>query len=368
MSSVALPSSQSHWRLLAAGVLLPAVFVAIDRVLLDCVAGLWRTDWSVTLTMAMFIVQIGLMGVICGHWIDLQLMRWVLYAWCWILIDFQAIVAWVFTDATSWWGSSFQPASLFAAQLGLLTIWAVLGSARWTTRLPVAMVVGGTLFLFLSRVRYEYENAIALILIQVAMLVGICVLLRRKGFRVAVVQPGDRSLPSLTAFDLRVSQFGLRDVLIWMTALALVCGLIRWIGIPWDQWFGIHYRSWIPLFACGTALSVTLVIAMRAALGLETSPGRRYLPLLLIPVLAITAAFVGWLASLLTWQPWTSPWYGTASWWTRFVWVFWSPFSESSQFITAWLCLSGGMLFAALLFPRALGYRLVKQHEQGTVH
>jgi len=364
MSSVALPSSQSHWRLVAAGVLLPAVFVAVDRALLDCVAGLWLTNWTVTLTMAVFIVQIGVMGVICGHWIDLQLMRWVLYVWCWVLIDFQAIVAWVFTDATSWWGSSFQPASLFAAQLGLLTIWAVLGAARWTVRLPVAVIVGGALFLYLSRVRYEYENAVVLILMQIAMLGGICFVLRQKGFRVAVLEPNDRFDQSPPTSDLRVSQFGVRDVLSWMTALALVCGLIRWMGIPWDQWINIRNRSWIALLACGAALSVTLVIAMRAALSLETSQGRRYLSLVFIPVLAITAAFAGWLASLLTWQPWTSPWYGTASWWTRFYWVFWSPFSESAQFITAWLCLAGGMLFAALLFPRALGYRLVKQQEQ----
>src|SRR5262245_8240791 len=148
MSSVALPSSQSHWRLVVAGVLLPAAFVAIDHVLLDGVAGLWRTDGSatITLTMATFIVQIGVMGIICGRWPDLQWMRWVLYAWCWVLIDFQAIEAWVYTDATSWWGrSSFQPASLFAAQLGLATIWAVLGAARWTMRLPVVAVVGGAL-------------------------------------------------------------------------------------------------------------------------------------------------------------------------------------------------------------------------------
>jgi hypothetical protein len=365
MSSVALPSSQSHGRLIAAGVLLPAVFVAIDRLLLDCVAGLWRTDWSVTLTMATFIVQIGLMGIICGRWIDLQLMRWVLYVWCWVLIDFQAAVAWVFTDATSWWGSSFQPASLFTAQLGLLTIWAILGATRWTMRLPVAVVVGGVLFLFLSRVRYEYDNAVALILMQVAMLGGICVVLRQKGFRVSVLEPAEASRQSLAPTELRVSQFGVRDVLIWMTALALFCGLIRWIGIPWEEWVSTRYRSWIPLFACGMALSVTLIIAMRAALSCEASPGRRCWPLLLIPIVAITAAFVAWFASVWNWRPWTAPWYGIASSWDRFYWVFWYHFSDSAQFISTWLCLAGGMLFAALLFPRALGYRLVKQREQG---
>src|SRR3954447_14535308 len=107
MSSVALPSTQSWWRLLVAGLLFPAAFVAIDRVLLDCIAGLWRTDRTITLTMAVFVVQIGVMGVVCGRCVDLRAMRWVLYAWCWLLIDFQTLVASVFTDS-SWWGGSFQ--------------------------------------------------------------------------------------------------------------------------------------------------------------------------------------------------------------------------------------------------------------------
>jgi hypothetical protein len=113
MTLAALPS-RNYWpRLLIAGVVLPATFVAIDSLLLDCLAGVWRTDWSIALTMAVFIIQIGAMGIVCGRWTELQAMRWILYAWCWLLIDFQTVIAWMFTGQ-SWWGGSFHTTSLFA--------------------------------------------------------------------------------------------------------------------------------------------------------------------------------------------------------------------------------------------------------------
>jgi hypothetical protein len=335
--------------------------VAIDQVLLDCVAGLWRSDWIITLTMATFILQIGVMGVLCGRWIDLEVMRWVLYLWCWLLIDFQALVAWVFTDSTSWWGSSFQPASLFTAQLGLLLIWSILGAARWTIRLPIAVVVGCALLLILGRVRYEYENAAGLIVMQLAILGGICVILRRKGFCLVALGRNSDTFRVFSTSDLQVGQFGVRDVLIWMTALAFACGLVRWFGIPWQEWMPSSVPYWIPLVTGGVALSVTLVLALWAALGADAARGRSYRVLLFIPLLAIAAAFADWLAMFLLRQPWTAPWYPTADWPTRIYWSFWWPFSESAQFTMAWLCLAGGMLFAALLFARELGYRLVRQ-------
>lgn len=361
MSSVALPSSHSHWRLLTAGALLPAIFVAIDSLLLDCVSGRWQPDWTMTLTMSLLVVQIGVMGVLCGRWIELRSMRWILYLWCWLLIDFQAIVAWVYTDQTSWWGSSFQPASLFTAQLGLLLIWSVLGAARWTVRLPIAVVVGCALLLFLGRVRYEYQSAAGLIVMQLAMLGTICWILQRKGFRVVVLGRDSEAFRRLGAGDLRVGQFGVRDVLIWMTALGLACGLVRWFGVPWNEWLQSNARSWVPLITGGVALSVTLVLALWAALGPDESRGRRYRVLLFIPLLAIGAGLVEWLFWYLHYQPWTAPWYGRETWQNCFYWSFWSPFKNSSQFTMTWLCLAGGMLFAALLFPRELGYRLVRR-------
>jgi len=151
-----------------------------------------------------------------------------------------------------------------------------------------------------------------------------------------------------------------RDVLIWTTALALICGLVRWAGIPWEEWSQSHYRSWVPLFSGGVVLSVTLVLALWAALGTGSARARCLL-LVVIPALAIASALIDWLAVLPSWRPWTAPWYNTLTWAKWFYWIFWRPFSESTRFTAAWLSLAGGMLFATLLFPRALGYRLVRE-------
>src|SRR5262245_37782044 len=153
MSAAFSASRDSPWRLAAIAILLPALFVAIDRLLLDALAGLWRTEWTMLLTMAIFILQIGLMGVVCARWIEWPLLRWLLYGWCWLLIDFQTLIAWAFADQY-WWGEAFQASALLAAQLGLAIIWAVLGEARWTVRLPVTLVAAVLLLLPLVRIHY----------------------------------------------------------------------------------------------------------------------------------------------------------------------------------------------------------------------
>src|SRR4029434_7297738 len=124
MAAAFSASRHSLWRLTAVALLLPALFVAIDRLLLDALAGLWRNEWTMLLTMAIFVIQIGLMGVVCGRWIDWPFLRWLLYGWCWLLIDFQTLIAWAFANQT-WWGDAFQASALLNAQLGLAIIWAV---------------------------------------------------------------------------------------------------------------------------------------------------------------------------------------------------------------------------------------------------
>jgi len=313
--------------------------------------------------MAVFIVQIGVMGVLCGRWPELGAMRWILYAWCWLLIDFQGVIAWMLAGQ-NWWADSLQTASLFVAQLGLLTIWAVLGSERWTVRAPLALVVGCGLMLFLTRIRYHYDSAVAMFVVQIVALGGICVVFRRKGYRLAIAPAESGPLePLRPASALRTSQFGLRDVLLWTTALALVCGLVRAVGLPWRDWFDTRDNPWLLLFANGLALATALVITLWCALGMGRSAVRRYVPLLAIPIIGIANALVEWLVWLVQWRPWIAPWFPELSWQGKLYSAFWQPFSGLARISTAWLCLTSGMLFATLLFPRALGYRLIRGPE-----
>jgi hypothetical protein len=62
---------------------------------------------------------------------------------------------------------------------------------------------------------------------------------------------------------------------------------------------------------------------------------------------------------MVSWLPWWSqtPWGGRIPWWS---WQFWYSFYASERWLITWICLAGGMLFATLLFLRALGYRLMR--------
>jgi hypothetical protein len=353
-SSLARPHA-TLWRILPVAVLLPASFVAVDSFLLDALSGSWRTDWIMVLTMAAFIVQIGLMGVVCGRWIDHPALCWILYVWCWLLIDFQTLIAWVYANQT-WWGDSFQAAALFAAQLGLVIIWAVLGTARWTVRFPVVLVLASLVMLPLIRFQYWGENAAVLFAMQLVSLGGICLVLRRQGFRLAIPHAEEgRPSSAPTTAHLQATQFGLRHVLIWMTALALICGLVRAVGLPFEQWTATRYGPSLPLFSSGVALAMVLVIALWAAMGTGSDRQRWLLVAVLIPLVGIANGLIEWLARIWHNRVWTAPWARGKPWW---IWLRWEWFYSDERYLIAWICLSAGMLFATLLFVRALGYRL----------
>jgi hypothetical protein len=345
------------WRLAIAGLLLPTAFVVVDYFLLIGLSGAFRTDWLMVLTMAIFVFQIGLMGVVCGNLTDWPTLRWVLYGWCWVLIDFQTLIAWAFAEQ-SWWFLAFQAVAIFSAQLGLVTIWMVLGAMRWTMRWPVAVVLIVFLMLPLIRIRYRGENAALLFVVQFCLLWVACVALRWQGYSFTRVAAREHLLSKPTsATDLLIGQFGVRDVLVWTTALAIVCGMVRAVGLPSEQWMEHRYQSPLPLLCGGTAASMALILAMWAGLGTGSARFRWSLLLFAIPAIGLGAGVINWLDTLRQWRPWPA-WAIGRPWWD---WVFWDWLYYHERFTVAWISLAGGMLFAALLFPRALGFRLRRE-------
>lgn len=339
-------------RLVFAGVLLPAAFVTLDRLLLDFVAGAYRTDWIMAATMGVFVIQIGLMGVVCGRWIEWPALRWLLYAWCWLLIDFQILIAWALAGQ-NWWGDAFQAASLIAAQLGLVVIWAVLGTTRWTVRLTVSLVVGSLLLLPLIRFRYWGDNVAMMFAVQMVVFGGICLRLQSQGFRLRIAETATGANLPRAAVELRTSQFGIRDVLMWTTALGFVCGLIRAVGLPLQDLILAHDWGWISVFSSGAAVAIVLVLALWAGLGTGGDCRRWLCAAVLVLTAAELCGLIDWGARLWERQIWTAPWVRRLSWWE---WVEW--YYNEEKLLVTWLCLASGMLFATLLFLRAIGYRL----------
>jgi hypothetical protein len=256
----------------------------------------------------------------------------------------------------TWWGDSIHAAALVAAQFGLVIIWAILGAERWTFRWPLALFFGTLLGLLLVRFRFWGDNATALFAVQMLTLAGICAVLRWQGFRLivpATISTASNLSPQTA--DMPATQFAVRHVLFWMTLFALICGIVRIVGLPWEQWLDSRYSPWLPFITTGAAVAMALILALWGALGPDRDRRGRIAGLLLIPV-------AGMLAGLSVWVPWMwrsriRPWAQQMPWWGV---RYWRAFFDSERHLISWVCLAGGMLFAALLFLRALGYRLMK--------
>jgi hypothetical protein len=316
---------------------------------------MWQFEWIMMLTMAVFVFQIGLMGFVCAHWIDWPILRWLLYGWCWLLIDIQTLIATVFANQGWWWQDSFHAASLFAAQLGLVTIWAVLGTTRWAIRWPVALVLASALLLPSIHFQYYGVSMMLLFASQLLVLFGICGVMRWQRFRLTISESAAGSTSrEPPAGELQGTQFGVRDVLIWMTALGLICGLSRAVGLPLEQWDLGDLSHWLVLVSSGTGVGMALVIALWGALGTGRSRHRWLVVLLLIPTIGIGVGVCDWLPWVLRAR---RGWASQRPWWE---WV-WESFFYSERRLIIWICLAGATLFATLLFLRSLGYRLARE-------
>jgi len=364
MSQAITPSRSRLWRLAIVTVLLPSAMATLDRLLLDGLAGTWASDWMMVLTMAVFVFQIGLMGFVCGRWIDWPAVRWILYGWCWLIVDLQVLLARQLAVENIFGGTAaFLTGSLLAAQLGLVTVWAVLGKMRWSTRWPAAFVLASILAMPLLELRYT-GNATLFFVTQLFTIVGISSLLRWNGFVLTPASPQARAAVTQDrATALPISQFGLWNMLVWTTAMALVLALVRLVGLPWDEWASPRFlRSWLVFSTSGVAVGIVLAVAIWAALAPDRPVRRWSLVLLVTPAAALMSGIVEWTAWIL--DPW--------NWnrWGKFVrWFgqdFWQGYFDTERWLIAWICLAGAMLFAALLFLRANGYRLeATERERG---
>src|SRR5689334_4899999 len=174
----------------------------------------------------------------------------------------------LFPYTTLFRSAAFLTGSLVAAQLGLVTIWAVLGTLRWSTRWPASFVLTSLLAVPLIDMAYSDDNAALFFLVQFATTAGISALLRWNGFRLILAPPTVRADSQPAAAPLPTSQFGLGHMLVWTTALAIVLAVLRLVSLPWDEWANARFlRKWLVFTSSGVAVGGVLVIAIWAALG-----------------------------------------------------------------------------------------------------
>jgi len=352
MTLVAPTRLHSLLRLLLIGVVVPAGCSALDHALLShMTSGSSNSGGMIVLTLAAFIVQVGLLGVLCGYWIDAPLLRWIIYGWCWVLIDVQALTAIALGGHARYWGNAqhMLPSSLFNAQLGLVTIWAVLGTTQWYFRWPAALVLAVLCCPPLLGLHYSGSELSGFFIMQIVVLLVICGVLRWRGFCLAA----PAAATSIGPEEPRRLQFGVRHVLIWTTSVAFALGLARALDLfsP-DIAASLLGERWLVNITAGGLLAIVLVVALWAALG-EGSWLRLVALVCVAPAAGVLVSASQWyhrmhLSSLRRVTP--SPWTG----------MFWQRWLHYEWWLIAWTCLAGGLLFAALLIYRTRGYRLTR--------
>src|SRR5262245_37590257 len=235
------------FRVIAIGLVLPILLSLVDNWLLsrELFAG---RDWASTQAMAAFVFQVGLFGVLCGRLIYPAWLRWVLFAWCLL-----------FTDLTA--ASSLSPQiaqSLFTAQIGLATVWVVLGTSSWKIRVPIALLLVLPMLALIA---------------QTAALCLICLALRSQRYRLARLdmERTDYEPIAFEKVESKTVQFGIRDILLWTTALAPLLAVSR-LG-AWQY------------LTDGVLQAIVLVFALWAALG-DGPPWLRWPLLIVFAVLA----------------------------------------------------------------------------------
>jgi hypothetical protein len=305
--------------------------------------------------MGTFALQIGVMGWVCGK-LPWPAAGYGIYIWHLALINLQAVVAWVF-GGQHYWRDGLYAATLIAAELGIVIMWATLGAERWPVRWPIALVLATALLLATAHIGYWGEwgaNSWPIFAVQSLLLSLAGLAIWWRGLRIQNLNEKD-----IYRTTYQPTQFGLRDVLLWLTAIGLVCGLIRVAGVTADEWVFDRNRL-IPMVSAGIAMTTALVIAFCAVLAPRRVLGHWTAVVLTTVAAASMSAVVNWLDWMWQVRPWT---YATARgelWWSRWYWGYLVDI-ESRTF--CWLCLVPTMLVALLMFPQARGWRLTSRHK-----
>ncbi len=318
-------------RLVLLGTVVPAVFALLDQWLVQRAMASPKSQAAVDL-MAALVVQTGVLGILCSRLIEPAWLRWGIYGWGLVLVDLN--IMWLAHS----WELSLLRTSLLAGQVGLVTVWAILGATRWFIRWPMAIVAAAALAApaLVSQV-YAHDTG-ALFIVQTAALCLICGVLRSQGYGLRLRSETPTGEAAGDSGPARFLQFSIRDVLFWTTALAVILGIAQ--------------QSGSLTLTAGVLAGIVLVAALWAALG----GGPAWLRW---PVLAVFAVVAGIIYTVCEYFDRVS----NASWNT--VWDDATYFFTYHRVPLVWPPLVGGLLFAALLFFRTQGYRLSREATLG---
>lgn len=338
--------------LLLVGIVLPALLAGANHFVLDFVS---HAQLSTALTVAVFLFYIGQVGSVswaAGRYIANWPLRWCIYFWSMLLIDLQLLVL-LMEDRQH---EVLLPlgTSLIAGQLGMVTVWGMLGGGNWELRIPAWLVLAPVYLFFAAMVanaRFVEFSWGEIATLQTVVLSLTCLVLRWLGFTLSVVAPS--SFPPWdeetveNARPRRLRQFGIRDVLIGTTVLAILLGAAKAGDMLRLEFVKEFFDSAFPfVIVIAGASSAISIVAVWAAVG----QGRWFWRSTL--ALSVPLA-IGFMLSryCLELQRLVR---GNKPFSYRFYWA------EIGDWWIGWAFLNGALLAASMLVFRALGYRLVR--------
>ena len=337
--------------LLTVGIALPACLATANHWLLNPSTFSNLSALFLCLLMGFYVLQIGLIGWAVAAFIQPWPLRWFIYGWIMVLVDLQLHLMNI-NGVGSYQGRSCLSAAILAGQLGVIIVWGTLGSGHIIWRIPAILVVLNQLWMFchlIVRLKQGPPGSAhlewgSLLIIQGVLLAILCGVMRWRGYSLLQVDAEAEQAPADKA---KVPlQFGIRDVLIWTTSLAVLLAIAKAADLLTMNFLRNLYAPGILLpFTIGICTAAVLITALWSALG-RGSPVTRYLVLTVFS-LALGGAIGGYcIASAqsmkIGWSYSQWHWHLNGFWWI------------------GWMFLTGALLAASLIIYRTLGYRLIR--------
>jgi hypothetical protein len=352
------PAPSIHLRhLLAVGVALPAGLAITNHLLLTSSN---LSDVSIPLLCALmgfYVLQIGFIGWGVATYIQPWPLRWFIYGWIMILVDLQ-LASMVSTGGRNGQGMNCLATAILAGQLGVAIVWGILGSGNIIWRIPALLVLLQTYWSFYSllvRINQEppgrypvgWDGLLTTQGVLLSVLIGI---LRLRGYSLVQLSPEDRTTRQQGSSKTPI-QFGIRDVLLWTTSLAVLLAIAKGGDLLTLRFLKQFYDpGLLLLFTTGICTALILIVALWSALGQGSVTAR--FSVLTVLSLGIGAG-IGWYCATMARKATITSWsYAYWNWyWNGYWWV-------------GWMFLTGVLLAASLIIYRTLGYRLVRRARQ----
>lgn len=368
-------------RLLAVGVVLPAVFVASDKLFLSAIGDYGSTlrqaqaqarhemltqsptppllaigDYN-TVSAAFFIwlaLQTALISFAAGKLFAGWLWRLFVLGWALLLLNsllFDESMTGLKHDL------AFDPNNVLAfafvsTQFSLVATWLVLGAGHWQWRIPATILLLPAGFLFAQLVRTEewagdVWNEVTVLQPVLSGLLAFA--MRWYGFRIVkVAEPisggGDAAV-------INSSQFSLSQLLVWTAAIAPFLLLVPTFDYVFPHTYGM--RQWGVIVIYATLLALVVIASIWAALG-TTALALRVL------ALAFIAAAIGLLLRLVEDNLGTTNGWTVFGRWSQVGSTFSTKVSDAGMGWLAWTEFSSSLVLGMLLVLRANSYRLVR--------